>query len=349
MSARLRVGLVGYGAFGRLHARCLEAIATDTGSAELAAICCRGEASAARARADFPAVRIYRDYRELVRAEDIDIVDVVVPNHLHAEVGAAALAAGKDIFLEKPMANTVADCDRLLRAAGGQRLINLGFELRVSKQWGAIKRLIDDDALGAPRFANISLFRHPYRQGADGWRYDPARVGSWILEEPVHFFDLLMWYFESCGDPLTVRASGTPAAGRDGDAAMYDNFSTVLSFPGGAYATLGQSLAGFGHHLTLELVGSRGALRSWWSGADARSAEPGFELQLLRAGAETPETIDLAFSGEVFELEEQLRQALAAFAERRTLVSGVEGRKRVLVCLAAEQSLRRGEAVELSL
>ena len=66
-----------------------------------------------------------------------------------------------------------------------------------------------------------------------------------------------------------------------------------------------------------------------------------------RAGAEAPETLDLGVSGEVFELEEEIRQTVAAFRSRRSLVAGEEARRSVLVCLAAERSVRSGEAVAL--
>lgn len=342
----MRFGLVGYGTFGHLHALCVERI----DDAELVAICAHGDESAARARADFPEVTLYRDYRELVADPAVEVVDVVSPNHTHAEIGIAALEAGKDLLLEKPMANTVEDCDRLIAAARRRdRLINLGHELRLSSQWGTIKRLIDDGAIGRPVYANLSLFRHPYRLGADGWRHASERVGSWILEEPVHFYDLLMWYFEGRGDPLSVRASGnsagrSEASGRPG---MYDNFSSVLTFADGAYATITQSLAGFEHHLVLEITGDGGALRSWWSGGDARALAPAFELMLLRQGADTPELIELERSGEVVELEEEIRQTVAAFRARRTLVSGEEARKRIVVCLAAERSVSEGREIRL--
>ena len=106
----MRFAVIGYGAFGRWHARCIDKIVET----ELIAIGAHSDASAAAARADFPNVRVYQDYRQLLAEPNIDAVCIVVPNHLHAEVGIAALEAGKDILLEKPMANTVADCDRLL-------------------------------------------------------------------------------------------------------------------------------------------------------------------------------------------------------------------------------------------
>jgi myo-inositol 2-dehydrogenase/D-chiro-inositol 1-dehydrogenase len=125
----LRFGLIGYGLWGRHHAT---AIASAPG-ATLAAIACASEATAAHA-ADVP---VEIGYQALLRRPDIDAVAIVVPNHLHAEVGVAALEAGKDVLLEKPMATTVADCDRLVDAArAGGRVLTIGHELRLSAQYG---------------------------------------------------------------------------------------------------------------------------------------------------------------------------------------------------------------------
>jgi myo-inositol 2-dehydrogenase/D-chiro-inositol 1-dehydrogenase len=320
--------------------------------ATLSAICARSDAAAARARADFPDLTVYRDYRDLVVDAAVEVVDVVTPNHTHAEIGMAALAAGKDLLLEKPMATTVEGCDRLIAAARrNDRLINVGHELRLSSQWSTVKKLIDQGAIGRPAYANLSLFRRPYRPGEGGWRHDPGRVGSWILEEPVHFYDLIMWYFEACGDPLAVRATGTSSgrAAASGQPGMDDNFSSVLTFPRGRYATITQSLAGFEHHTLLEITGDDGALRTWWSGGDARALEPTFELKVMAKGAREPERLEIKSSGEVFELEEEIRQTVAAFRERRTLVSGEDARKRIAVCLAAERSVREAREIGLEL
>jgi myo-inositol 2-dehydrogenase/D-chiro-inositol 1-dehydrogenase len=340
--APLRIGVIGYGLFGRLHARSIGTAPDGV----LAAIAARGDESAARATADHPRLRIHRDYRELLARDDLDMVTVATPNHLHAELAIAALDAGKHVLLEKPMATSLADCDRILDAErrSGKR-VSLGHELRVSTQWGAIKRLIDEGRIGRPLYANYSLFRHPYRPGADGWRRDAARVGSWILEEPVHFFDLLMWYFADAGDPTRVSARGRSDAGIDG---MYDNFSCHLDFDRGRYVTITQCLTGFEHNVVMEIAGSEGSLRTWWSGAGARSLTPTFELKVKARGADAPETIPLAASGEIFDLEEEMRQVIAAFRTGRTLVSAEESRKRVIVCLEAERSVREGRPVDLN-
>ncbi len=333
--------MIGYGAWGKHHAAAIRAAPGLT----LAGVACGGEVSAAAARDELAGVPVYRDYRELLGDPSIDAVDIVTPNHLHGEMGVAALEAGKDVLLEKPMAVTVAECDRLVAAAERSgRVLSIGHELRVSVQWSAIKAMIDAGEIGEPLHALVTLFRYPYRPGAGGWRYAAERVGSWILEEPVHFFDFVMWYFESLGDPTSVLAVGN-SKGRA--AGMSDNLSTIVRFPRGAYAVITQTLAGFEHHNVVEIVGTEGAIRTWWSATTARTLEPAHELKVQRRGATACETLKIGASGELFELAEEIRRTAAAFRQRRPLVSGVEGRKRVVVCLAAERSLREGRELSV--
>src|SRR5262249_38479340 len=241
---------------------------------------------------------------------DVDGVDVVVPNHLHAEIGVAALERGKDVLLEKPMAATLADCDRLIAAERDSgRVLSIGHELRLSKQWGRVKALVDAGDVGEPRYAHVSLFRFPYRPGADGWRREPDRVGSWALEELVHHFDLLMWYFERWGEPVSVLSLGNASAGRD--ARMADNFSSLLRFRSPLYALVTKTVAAFEYHLALEITGTEGAIRAWWSGSMDRTRHAVFELKRGRRGGE-PEVLPVEESGELFELEEELRQTVTA-------------------------------------
>jgi myo-inositol 2-dehydrogenase/D-chiro-inositol 1-dehydrogenase len=283
-------------------------------------------------------------YPGLLARKDVDAVVVVVPNHLHVEVGVAALEAGKDVLLEKPMATTVEGCDRLLAAARASgRLLSIGHELRLSTQFGRVKALIDAGEIGAPTYASFSLFRFPFRPGSAGWRYDAARVGSWILEEPVHFFDFVMWYFESLGDPVSVQALGSPGGRAAG---LTESFTALLRFAGGAHAVITQTLGGFEYHQLLHVVGTEGSIRSWWSGTLDRTLTPAFELRHERRGRGVA-TVPAGPSGELVELGEQGRQVVAAFAERRPLLGGEEARKRIVVCLAAEESLRDGREVAL--
>jgi myo-inositol 2-dehydrogenase / D-chiro-inositol 1-dehydrogenase len=165
------------------------------------------------------------DYRALLARRDIDAVGIVVANDLHEEIGVAALEAGKDVRLEKPLAPTLAACDRLIETARHTgRVLSVGHELRLSEQWGAIKRLIDAGDLGDLRCAMFNLFRFPYRPGSAGWRHEPRRIGSWIMEELVHHFDLLLWYFARWGGPVAVSAVGFA---RGGDPALTEVLTVV--------------------------------------------------------------------------------------------------------------------------
>jgi myo-inositol 2-dehydrogenase/D-chiro-inositol 1-dehydrogenase len=345
----MRFALIGFGAWGKHHA---QAIATLPGL-ELTAIACDGDESARAAQSAYPAARVTRDWREVLALRAVDVVDVVTPNHLHAGIAIAAMRAGKDVLLEKPMAITLDECDALLAAEREtNRLVSVGHELRQSTQWGRIKSLIDQDAIGAPLFLNLSLFRNFYRPGAASWRYDPARVGSWLLEEAVHYFDLVLWYFARHGDPVALRACGNVRPGRR--EGMHDNVTVVLRYPGGAYATLNHCVAGFEHHVVLEIAGVDGAIRTHWSGTMDRDGRAAFELRVqprgfpFERGVRECERIAIERSGEVYELTEQIRSTAEAFAARRALVPASEARKRVMLCIAAERALVEDREIELS-
>ncbi len=333
MPDEMNFGLIGYGAWGRFHARSI-AKARD---ARLGAIVAQGDESAAAARADHPEAGVHRHYRKLLEDPAIEAVAIAVPNDLHAEIAVAALEAGKHVLLEKPMATSLADCDRIVAAASRSgKVLTVGHEMRLSPQWGRIKALIADGAIGELQHVNVALFRFPYRQGSGGWRYDRSRVGSWILEEPIHFFDWILWYLSDAGRPVRVRAIGT------GDADMSAALSVQMRFPNGATAAVNQVLGGFEHHQVVEVVGSGGAIRSLWSGIMDRTFEPTASLRLKRAGVDTNEAIPIERSGEVFELEAQAQAAVEAFRTGRPIVSPEEGRAAVAVCLAAERSAREG-------
>lgn len=344
----MKIGLIGFGAWGQRHADAIEKLA----GAELIAIAVPGSASREAAAAAFPGRFITADYRDLLALDAIDAVDVVVPNYLHCEIARASLDAGKHVFLEKPMGISVAECDRMIAAekASGKRL-SIGHELRLSSQWGRVKAEIDAGRIGVPRFVNVTLFRNPYRSGADGWRYDRDRVGSWVLEETVHFFDLALWYLASSGDPTSVRSIATT---EDGGADMSEAMSTMLGFADGAAASVNHCTAGFGHHLTVEVTGTEGAIRTYWQGTMDRDENARFEFRIRPKGFKFDrgisefEEVPLDPSGETVELERQLAMTVEAFNRGEALVSASDARKSVVICLAAEMSARTHRDIALT-
>ncbi len=338
----LRFGLIGCGLWGAHHAKAIE----RAPGAVLAAIAERSEESRTAAKAAHPDAAIYDDYRAVIERDDIDVVDCVLPSHLHYEVGVAALEAGKHVFLEKPMAISIEHCDELVALAEKRgKVLAVDHELRLSKLWGKVKQLIDGGAVGTPQYVLLELSRFPYRFGSEGWRFDITRVGNWILEEPIHFFDLVRWYLSGHGEPVSVYAR---ANSRQPDhPELQDNFSALVNFRGGAYAVVTQTLAAFEHHVTCKVTGTSGAIWASWSGADARSPLPVFALRYT-TGGEVREVPFGEVTGEVVELNEQIAALVRAIQDGTPPpVSGVDGRWSVVLCLSAQESVDRGSIVEV--
>jgi myo-inositol 2-dehydrogenase/D-chiro-inositol 1-dehydrogenase len=325
--------VAGYGAWGRFHARSI----ANAPDGHLVAIAAPSEINAKAAKVDFPDAVVYRNWEALIADPAIEAIAVATPNYLHAPIAVAALEAGKHVLVEKPMANTIADCNRIIAAAKRSKTqLSVGLQSRLSPQWGRIHALIEDGAIGQPQHVHVSLFRHPYRQGSSGWRYDKMRVGSWVLEEPVHFFDLALWYLARSGRPIKVQALGV------GQPGMQPTISVLIQFPSGATAAVNQILAGFEHHQTVEVVGDKGAVRATWSAATARSLESATTLRLKRVGIDDFEELPVERSGEVYELAKQAQATIVGFRSGKPLVSAEEGRAAVAVCLAAEASAEQG-------
>lgn len=338
----LRCALIGYGAWGSHHARVMAA----NPRAVLVAIAAQSEESRGRAKREHATAEIYADYRELLKHHDIEAVAVVLPSHLHAEVGLAALESGRHLLLEKPMCLAIAECEALNAAARARGLVlAVGHEMRLSSLWGKAKELISGGAIGDPQYALIELWRKPYRLGADGWRYDINRVGNWILEEPIHFFDLARWYFEGFAEPESVYArAGSKRRDRP---ELQDYFSAVVNFSGGRYAVISQSLGGWEHHQVVKVAGSSGALWATWSGAMDRTFEPSFSLRLQRGDVLENVAIPRA-AGEVFELEDQFARFVHAIQDGAPLAAtGEDGLWSVRICLKAQESVLAGMPVPI--
>jgi myo-inositol 2-dehydrogenase/D-chiro-inositol 1-dehydrogenase len=338
---KIKFGLIGYGAWGAHHARAIQ----ETVGAELVAIAARSVESQAAAREAQPQSEVVGEYRDLLVRSDIDVVDIVVPTHLHHEMACAALKAGKHVLLEKPMAANERDCaDIISLAKKHQRILAIGFELRMSRLWARVKQMIDEGAIGEPQYCLIELWRRPYRPGSGGWRFDIDRVGNWILEEPIHFFDLARWYLSSLGDPISVTAR---AKARNVERPeLTDNFTAILDFPGGGYAMISQTLSGFEHHHTAKVTGSKGALWASWSGAMDRTFAPEFFLKYHDGS--TVQAIDCGGpAGEVFELVQQIeRVADAVRNEVPVHASGDDGLWAVRMCMSAAEAAAGGATVK---
>ncbi len=340
---KVRFGLVGYGLFGAHHARAI----MNSQNAELIAIAAKSQASQQAARSQCPSAEVYSNYRELVQRGDIEVVDIVVPNHLHSEVALMALNAGCNVLLEKPMATSIEQCNAIMSAVNASgKLLAINHELRLSTLWKGVKGLIDQGVIGHPQHALVELSRFPYRLGSDGWRWDITRVGNWILEEPIHFFDLARWYLSPCGNPISVYAR---ANSRHPDCPeLRDNFSAVVNFADGGYAVVSQTLAAFEHHVAAKVTGTLGTIWAQWSAPDARSDKPAFSLRYGLANAiHTAE--NLLPAGELVELAEQI-ETVARCVQNQSAppCTANDGYWSAAMCLAAQNSVESNSIISLN-
>jgi myo-inositol 2-dehydrogenase / D-chiro-inositol 1-dehydrogenase len=336
----MKIGILGYGAWGHIHSEVIESLERH----ELAAVACKSEESAEEARRDHPGALVSIDYNEIIERRDIDCIDVVLPTYLHVPAAIAALETGKHVLLEKPPAPGLEDAGRLLDAVSRSgKSLSLVHELRCSDQWAGIKHRIADGEIGLPRYGLFNLFRFPYRSGKEGWRYEQEKVGSWVLEEPIHFIDLMLWYFADAGKPQAVTAFGNT-----GENGLTRDFTAVFDFPGGAYGIVTQTLAGFEHHQVVEITGEKGAIRSLWSGAMDRTDHPEFSVAYKSHESEDPDYEDLTGpSGELFEIRRYISSALDKLEENVSLYPMEQEFELMKLCLFAEESLRMGKRIVL--
>lgn len=329
----IRFGLVGYGLWGTHHARAIE----NAAGAQLVAVAASSGQSLAKAAEAHPGVSTFADYRELIGQDDVDLVDITVPNHLHYPVAKAALQGGKHVLLEKPMTLRLDEADELIdlaRCSG--KLLAVNHELRLSRLWGQVKTLISQGTIGRPMYVLLELSRFPYRRGSQGWRYDIDRVGNWILEEPIHFFDLACWYLNDASEPVSVFAQANSR--QAGHPELQDNFVATVTFSDGAIAVVCQTLAAFEHHVTCKVTGTGGAIWAAWSAPDARSPQPNFSLRYGTHEAVQEVPFDQV-TGEVVELAAQIAAVVRAVREGKAPpASGEDGRRAVAMCLAAASS-----------
>jgi myo-inositol 2-dehydrogenase/D-chiro-inositol 1-dehydrogenase len=333
-----RLGIIGGGRWAEVHKRALEAA-----GARLEAVLVASEGSRERVASDW-GVRATTNLDEFL-STPIDAVIVASPNYLHAEHATRALTAGKHVLVEKPMATTLAGCDAILAAARrAQRTLAIGLEMRAFTLFATAKSLVDAGRIGRPHHLAIDLWRRPYRAGAGGWKTDPDKLGSPILEEPIHYLDLARWLLSTCGEPRSIAAW---AASRGGRERFFENLDIVLVWPD-ARALVTRSIAGHGYHVSLTIAGEDGTIRAHWDGAMDAEPEPTVGLTLATS-AEGPQAITVpAHTGHAYDVPLQTRAFLRAIREgAHPLADGEDGRAAVRLCVKAEEAVHRGAPLAL--
>lgn len=212
---RIRVALIGCGGITAAHARGFLALAEE---AQVVATVDVDLAKAEQRRTELGADAAYTDYRQALERRDVDAVDLCLPHDLHAEVAIAAAQAGKHVLCEKPIACNQDEARRMIAAAEQANVrLMIAYCERYSNQYVAMKRLLDEGAIGTPFLLRID--HNQWVSMPEGhWVNDPAKLGGGtVAGSGTHRLDLLRWFG---GDVLRVAARTrntglTPLRGED--------------------------------------------------------------------------------------------------------------------------------------
>jgi predicted dehydrogenase len=251
----LAVAVVGTGRAGLVHAR---NFASGVSGARLAALADPSEEALTVAAAETACDRTFTDPLEAVAADDIDAVVIASPTFTHAELAVAALAAGKNVLCEKPLASTLDEAAAIASAAAeSDATFLMGFMRRFDATWMSVAERIAAGEIGKPLLVR-STGRGPGLPPE--WALDPETSGGLIAEVNSHDLDSIRWF--SGQEFETAYAIGR-AAKRPDLAERFPGFVDVVlatfELAGGALAQLdGACPADYGYDARVEVYGSDG-------------------------------------------------------------------------------------------
>jgi myo-inositol 2-dehydrogenase / D-chiro-inositol 1-dehydrogenase len=222
MMDRLKIGIVGAGYIGSLHAGVLardervEIIAIHDAIGERATRLAREVGAAAAVSA-----------AELI--ESSDAVYIATPNTEHTELALACVGAGKHVFCEKPLATRLDDARLVLEATlQSERIFQVGFNRRFAPVYQTLKQRLAETP---PHSAHVKMNRGELLDPA--WVGDPRLTGGFLYETTIHMLDLLRFLF---GEVVSLDVAGSRH-----EYAEMDDFSCLLRFASGVHATMASS------------------------------------------------------------------------------------------------------------
>jgi len=330
----IKYGVIGLGWFGEKHCEAL----ADLPGVELSSLCTRTPERLTEVAQKFGVSRSFRDYHEMLADPDLDAVSIVTMWDQHTEPTLAALAAGKHVFLEKPMAATVADCRRIVDAAdASDRAFMVGHICRFNPRYAAAKAEIDTGRLGRI----LSMYAR---------RNIPASVTETILDkigpiigDGVHDTDLMLWY---SGDRIeSAYAQTVNWRGK-----RYPDIGwTMYRFANGATGVLENvwclpGKTAFQIDERLEIIGTAGSIH-------IHETHPNFSV----CDADGWRSPDTTYWPEIHgQRAGALRDELAYFVRciehgtRPSIITPRESMEAVRACLAAERSAATGQLVRVA-
>ena len=190
---KLKTGIIGCGKVGDFHAKAFEALENS----EFTAVC-DNNIERARAFAERYGVKAYDDIEAMIRECGLDVVSICTPHPLHANPAVIAADCGCNVLIEKPLASSLEDCDRIIEA-GDRNHVTIGtmVQRRFYRPCMRIHQAIEDGKIGRPVLGMVTMlgWRDKNYYDSDPWR------GSWkgegggvMVNQAPHQIDLLQWY-----------------------------------------------------------------------------------------------------------------------------------------------------------
>lgn len=253
---KVRIGIIGVGRIGALHA---ENIVKHVPDAELVAVAdvIKELAKGLSKRLSIP--KVYGSYEEIVEDDDVDALMLAIPNNLHCQVINKAIDKGKHVLCEKPMGISSRDAEEVARRSEVKGIkVQVGYNRRFDPSYVKAKRLIEEGKIGRIVIARSNT-RDP--EPPKGWEARPEVSGGIFFTSSSHDFDTLRWLVGK--EVKEVYAIGETLFYKDmeriGD---YDNVMVAMRFVDGTLGYVDVSrTCSYGHDVKVELLGTEGAVR----------------------------------------------------------------------------------------
>lgn len=340
----IKVGLVGYGFMGHMHAQCYKA----SGDAQVVAVA-DVEADKRTEAIEKLGCEVYSSVEEMLASADVDLVDVCTPTYLHEGPVIAAAKAGKDIMCEKPMSLSVESCDRMIDAVNKSGVkFMVGQVIRFWPEYQVVKQIVDSGKYGNILWVSAKRHSPPATWAWQGWLYDEAKSGGAILDLHIHDQDYIAYLI---GSPKKIDARGSLGQGGGVDVAM----ALGWEHDGGAKSYIEGSLTmAPGYPFTMALtVACEGCTIKLDSGATPSlmvypmEGEPfAPALPEPEVGESTETTGNVGSLGGYFN---ELKYYLGCIkaGKKPDVVTPADAREAVRICIAARESVKTGKVVDL--
>jgi len=198
----LKGGIIGAGKMGLLHSALINCFDHST----LVAICEPSKLIYKTIKEFAPDIKTYKDYKEMLKNEELDFVFISTPTFLHVPIALDCVKYGCHFFVEKPLSANSEEALPLIEALEGKHLITMtGYMMRYLITFQRAKEIIDRGVLGKIITFNATMYVSQLFKKGKGWRYDRKKSGGGvIIMQATHVIDMLCWFF---GDPKWVNAS----------------------------------------------------------------------------------------------------------------------------------------------